>query len=359
MPEVSSGKWPSSRFIKAAELYRDEFEAIVANIESRQEGVLEIETSIVTNIRQKLSIYLSSAIRFHLRRFFDPPPLGYTLPSDDHPSPDFSGSRSETHEMVWMASSEEKSSISFILDSSNQLYQAPISYVLNLAIRRIYEYFEAHHDILKITDKNARSPNQELKESAQSKENADLDPYPGLSSSSLYCLSEEASDLHIMNDNEVQEVIEDIMLAKLALSAANAGKFIYSLILWPGVKSCIREVGGWHSNVELFARIFYEHNLNIDNPEDGHLILLRDIDGIMLELEKEKGQMGEIGSRGEGILNLFWNRFKTGKSRKYFRRFQDLLPSTHILIVTFFTIERQNQGKKKRMQMKESYDKLW
>ena len=74
MSNDDSMEWQSSRFVRAAEFYKEEFEAVVALLESRKEDTPESKMSIVTELRQKLALYLSSAIRFHLRRLFDPPP---------------------------------------------------------------------------------------------------------------------------------------------------------------------------------------------------------------------------------------------------------------------------------------------
>ena len=151
MPNEGSDKWPSSRFMRAAQLYKDEFEAIVALLESKREGTSVSKTLIFSPLRRKLCSYISSAIRFHLRRLLDPPPLCFTLPSESYQPPDFSACRAKTHELVWMASPEEPGSASSSDGEGSKLSKSPISYVLNVALCRIYAYFKALPDMIKVT----------------------------------------------------------------------------------------------------------------------------------------------------------------------------------------------------------------
>lgn len=300
--------YPSSRFISASQLYKNEFEAIIARIESKREAsnnnVEENSINshfnnskvISTHYRQTLCVHISSAIRFHMRRLFDPVPYGYTIASESNPAADYSKSRARTHEVVWMAMPDGADS------EDSKLAEAPMSYVFLFAIRRINVYM-----------KNLSSS---IKSAIPEESNTFC-----LTQASVKCLYTELSSNSkdygsVVQDNDVDDILYDISIAQNCLSAWRAAEFILSLMKWDGVKEAIHEAGGWQP-IETFATIFDRHKLQRDCPEESHFVLLRDMNILLKQLEKEKVTLTRRGFLSQNILHEMWKRFQRGSKKKY------------------------------------------
>lgn len=126
--------WPPSRFVQAAGMYRDELEAILAEMEAPKDG----QAYFPTTTKQRLSFHIFSNIRFHLRRLLDVPPSGFTLHHDGKPSNDYAKCRAQTYKLVGMHQPEHEKS-KYCRDQ--KLWETSLSYVFNVALRYIYRYF--------------------------------------------------------------------------------------------------------------------------------------------------------------------------------------------------------------------------
>ena len=120
--------WPSSRFSEACKYYRREFDLVLQSMISSNEAILYL------SLRERLGDFIGRAIRFYLRRFFNPIPLPYTTHSDDFPAPDLSFSRSRVHELVEMRDGNE--------GRDTATADGSISSVFGLAILRIQDFFD-------------------------------------------------------------------------------------------------------------------------------------------------------------------------------------------------------------------------
>ena len=212
-----------------------------------------------------------------------------------------------------MASSDDTESL-MSNEEESKLSESSISYVLNLALRHIYEYFEALPDIIHVmkTEKKKCDDDNVIGVPYKNMNLNELKDYFQLSSSSLHCLNDERRDLPIINDIDAKNILDDIYIADISLSASRAARFVLSLMKWPGVNGAIEKAGGWTNCIESFANILSRHHLDRDCPEDAHLILLKDVRVLVKRLENEKERMMEFGCLGQRVLHLMWKRFQRG-----------------------------------------------
>ena len=125
--------WPKSRFKSAAEVYANEL--------SYTKSMLKPD-DIVTHhsfVRKSLGDFIGRAIRFYLRKFFNPVPLA--LHSDGNDIPDYSKCRSRVHELVEMKDDEDNGHDTATADGS-------ISSVIGIALERMIKFFDLNCEMV-------------------------------------------------------------------------------------------------------------------------------------------------------------------------------------------------------------------
>lgn len=297
MPDESS-KWPPSRFIKAAEMYTNEFEAILAQVEAPDQANFFMSTT-----KQCISFYIFSNIRYHLRRLLDFPPSGFTVPSDNHPiQADYSKCRARTYEVVAMMcpSENEKGRVS----NEPKLWETSISYVFSLALSYLHSYFASSGRLKAVFD-------------VQNTFWSSLDGTPmlfAISQASRDILDQQSGDIF---DDDVSEIVGDINFAHVALAAFGGARFLLDLFNWPGVKSAIDEAGGF-APVEKMARLLQTHCLTDENDDSAHFELLVDLDELLRRLYSEMNEIKSAADAAKLFLQDMWVHLKKGKqfSRK-------------------------------------------
>eukprot|EP00568_Trieres_chinensis_P015297 CAMPEP_0183326826 /NCGR_PEP_ID=MMETSP0160_2-20130417/83241_1 /TAXON_ID=2839 ORGANISM="Odontella Sinensis, Strain Grunow 1884" /NCGR_SAMPLE_ID=MMETSP0160_2 /ASSEMBLY_ACC=CAM_ASM_000250 /LENGTH=767 /DNA_ID=CAMNT_0025494909 /DNA_START=52 /DNA_END=2355 /DNA_ORIENTATION=- len=304
MPQINGQTWPPSRFFGVAELYRCEFEIIAASVESQPKPDEDYNFISGSPIRERLSTLISSAIRFHLRRLFDPLPMAYTLPSDKYTAPDLSGCRARTHEVVELCPPNgfDKKDESNPADGPASLWERPISHVLLLALQRVHSYFQMQDDI-----------NSCIRESGDGDLSKPTVVF-ALSQASHRCLEGSTKD-RAFSETDLDDILHDIYLAHTCLSAARASKFILSLLRWPGVNLAIQNAGGWQ-DVESVSSILKMHHLDKVFSGEAHFALLSSIDELVKLLESNKKNIINAAKASQQVLQEMWSRFKRGKKKK-------------------------------------------
>jgi len=293
MPNAKHESWPPSRFTKAADLYKREFETIIAQMESGSDE----QIYFTSNTRHCLGSQIHSNIRYHLRRLFDFPPVGFTVPSEDQPiQEDFSECRARTYEIVALCAPEKSGS-----SDEPKLWETSISYVFNLALCYINAYFVS---------------SERLKSVFMMQRNISMSPngptsFFAISEASRACLDQSAIDLF---DDDVDAIMGDINVARLALGAFRAAQFLLDLLNWPGVKEAIDEAGGW-TPVEKLARIFQVHKLALDCPDSSHFELLVDFNALAHRLTIQLEEIKATSAVAQMFLQDLFSRFKRGKIR--------------------------------------------
>lgn len=310
MPNESS-IWPPSRFIKAAEMYTNEFEAILAQVEAPDQVNFFMSTT-----KQCISFYIFSNIRYHLRRLLDFPPSGFTVPSDDHPiQVDYSQCRARTYEVVAMMCPPENEKVR----PSNEpmLWETSISYVFNLALSYIHSYFAFSERLKAVFDV----------------QNAFLSSMNGtpmlfaISQASRDILDKQSGDLF---DDDISEIVADINFAHVALAAFGGAQFVLDLFNWPGVKSAIDEAGGF-APVEKMARLLQTHCLTDESDDSAHFELLVDLDELLRRLYAEMNEIKSAADSAQLFLQDMWVHLKKAGSRKNSRSERELMTKQELL----------------------------
>ena len=308
MPNDNERPWPPGRFIKASELYRAELEAMIATSGEDQfdngEGTSMI---LVSPLRDRLSTQIGSAIRFHLRRLFDPVPMFFTLPSKKYQPPDLSDCRAKTYEIVYLRAPD---GIEPSTDGSNgpaPLWDRPISHVFNLALQRTHSYYEIIDDInASLRDGCGGSP-----------------PSFVLSQASKRCLDGRSKD-NAVGEMDIDDILKDINIAHICLTAARSTKFVVSLLRWPGVAEAISDAGGWAPIEELAEKIGRFH-LDKDFPDEAHFGQLSNIENLLSKLDADRPGMLVAARASQRVLQDMWKRFKRGGKRMRRRHTFDLV----------------------------------
>jgi len=296
MPNDNGRPWPSARFIKASELYRAELEALVASSgKDETSNVEDTAMILVSPLRDRFSTQIGSAIRFHLRRLFDPIPMFFTLPSKHYQPPDLSDCRAKTYEIVYLRAPD---GIEPSTDGSSgpaPLWDRPISHVFNLALQRTYSYYEIIDEIkAALGGGSFGSPPSFL-----------------LSQASQRCLEGRSKDIGEM---DIDDILKDIDIAHICLTAARATKFVVSLLRWPGVAEAIGDAGGWAS-IENLARKIEKFRLDKDFPDEAHFAQLSNIENLLSKLDTDRSDMLVAARASQKVLQDMWKRFKRGGGR--------------------------------------------
>lgn len=299
MPNDHGRPWPPARFVQASELYRAELEAMVAlsGEEDTNENVDDAPLILISPLKDRFSTQIGSAIRFHLRRLFDPLPMFFTLPSDKYEPPDLSDCRAKTYGIIYLCSPE---GIQPSTDGSSgpaPLWDRPISHVFNLALQRIWAYSDIIDEV----------------EAALVGGSSASSPSFALSQASQRCLDGRSKDKTV-GEMDVDDILKDIDIAHTCLTAARASKFVISLLRWPGVAEAIEDAGGW-TPIEQLAQKLERFHLDKEFPDEAHFAQLANIDSLLSTLEANSSDMLASARASQKVLQAMWKRFKRGGGR--------------------------------------------
>ncbi len=281
-------QWPVRRFIKASECYRQEFDYIKHYV--TKEGGQDA-TSL---IRKSLGDFIGRAIRFHLRRLFNPVPCCLSSDSTDPKDlPDYSKSRSRIHEMIEMRDAEDDDS------RDTATADGSISSVIGIALQRIVEFRCLNDELIskQVEQKDGRFSKSFCRRPA-----------------SLRGLQERGCVVRL-NENDVKEVILDIEESHIILAGIRAARFINALLSWPGMSEAIKEIGGWNK-IESFASTFAQFKLENEMPQEYHFTLLQNVEEFSKEIERDLEALEEIEQTCEDCLRKMWKRFRCGTRNK-------------------------------------------
>jgi hypothetical protein len=301
MPDDNGRSWPASRFIQASEIYRAELEALIASsggdkVETSHCGEVDVSMVSVSPLRNYFSTQIGFAVRFHLRRLFDPVPMFFTLPSNKYQPPDLSECRAKTYQVVYLRSPEGIQTNTDGSDGPAPLWDRPISHVFNLALQRTHAYYDMIEEIqAALTSLESASPTFSLSQASQR------------------CLDSRSRDKAV-GEMEVEGILNDINIAHMCLSAARAAKFIQSLLRWPGVAEAINEAGGWRP-IEILAGKLDKFHLDEDFPDEAHFVQLSNIELLLIRLENDRENMLNVARASQKVLQAMWKRFKRGGGR--------------------------------------------
>lgn len=303
MPDDNGRPWPSARFIQASEIYRAELEALIASsggdkVETNhyRHGEVDASMTSLSPLRNNFSTHIGFAVRFHLRRLFDPVPMFFTLPSKKYQPPDLSECRAKTYQKVYLRSPEGINTSADGSDGPAPLWDRPISHVFNLALQRTHAYYDMIEEI------------QGALTSSES-----TFPTFALSQASQRCLDSRSRDKAV-GEMDVEGILNDIHIAHTCLSAARAAKFILSLLRWPEVAEAINEAGGWRP-IEILSGKLERFHLDRDFPDEAHFIQLGNIELLLIRLENDREDMLNVARASQKVLQAMWKRFKRGGGR--------------------------------------------
>ena len=276
--------WPVGRFRKASIQYREELSFIIAQIRSPNEN------SRISFVRSTLGDFIGRAIRFHLRRFFNPVPL--PLHSDGDNLPDYSSSRSRIHGILEMKDADDGDRDTATADGS-------ISAVVGIALQRMIQFFELNCEMMSRKD---------------------------YASNGGYCKSFcnrpasvggilERGCVIELEQEDIDEVLLDIKEGHTILAGVRACYFIKSLLTWPGVSDAISDVGGW-GKVESLASLFRICDLAQEMPAEDHFILLSDVNSLVKKIEHDNNMINDIEKQCEDSLRKLWKKFRCGTRNK-------------------------------------------
>lgn len=280
-------QWPAKRFSLASKQYREELFHVCSRLNKHS---LKISKSF---IRRNLGDFIGRAIRFYLRRYFNPVPL--PLHSDSDNLPDYSSSRSRVHEIVEMQDEDSEGRDTATADGS-------ISSVIGIALQRILQFYELNSDIL------ARRKSLNIKSDGCYVRSFCNRP------ATLRGLQERGCVIELSEEN-VHDIMQDIEESHIFLAGIRACKFIYSLLTWPGVSKAIDEVGGW-KKIEVLASTFQNCSLSCEMPAERHFILLGDVNALLKKIHKEADNLSAVEEECEDSLRKVWRKFRCGTRNK-------------------------------------------
>ncbi len=265
--------WPTSRFSKASQYYLSELELILSqNFEGNSQ------------VRYCLGDIIGRAVRFYLRKFFNPVPVSLHTYSDLE-QPDYNFSRSDIHKIVELADNEEQRDTA-VADGS-------ISSVVSLAILRIYEFNEFTGWFDSVT-----KPRLSFCDRSASQKGIEC-----------------RGSIIVLQERELEEVLRDVEESHIVLAGIRACRFFLTLMRWDGVVQAIEQIGGW-KNVEHFSKIFAEHRLEKEVPDEMHFQLLQNVEEFIDKIELDIDLLSQIETQCDDSLRRLWKRFRCGTKSK-------------------------------------------
>lgn len=265
--------WPKRRFKTVGEYYLSEFKYI--SFSNREN---------ISQTRQCLGDIIGRAIRFYLRRFFNPVPISLHSYSNSE-QPDYDFSRSIVHTMIELTDNEQQRDTA-VADGS-------ISSVVSLAILRISEF----NDFTGWFNSDSK-----LKMSFCNR----LASMRGI---------ECRGSVITLDENDIEEVLTDIDESHIVLAGIRACKFFLTLMKWNGIQEAIDEIGGW-KKVENFSQIFAENKLENEVPDEKHLHLLQNVEQLVTKIEADIENFSQLEEQCDDSLRRLWKKFRCGTKNK-------------------------------------------
>ncbi len=280
--------WPASRFMEACKQYQKELIYVVSEMGNG------IDKGHVSLVRTCLGDFIGRAIRFHLRRYFNPVPLPLYSDSDD--LPDYSNTRSCVHEIVEMKGDDEGGRDTATADGS-------ISSVIGIALQFMVHFSQLNAEIMK----------RRMDESTCSDDGKFVKSFFNRHASKRG-LQERGCVIKLSNE-DVEDIITDIEECHTFLAGIRARRFLHHLLTWPGVSEAIDDAGGWEK-VQLLAQIFDKGQLAKEMPAEQHFVLLSDVDSLLNDILNESETLKSIEQVCEENLRTIWKRFRCGTRNK-------------------------------------------
>jgi hypothetical protein len=286
--------WEETRFIEASRFYRKEFELMELAITEPDKAEVVLSKS---TIKKRLGEFIGRAIRFYLRKFFNPAPLVLTSETDENavfrtPRVESSSIRSRVHELVEMT----------IPDGAVGLNSAAadgaVSSVFSTALKRGFEFLILNDQI----------------------QGSDSETYV-----SNFCTSEATEKglgtkkaPVVLSDSDLEQILLDIEEAQISLAGVRGLTFIRELMHWPGVADAIQRAGGW-GRIEQYAGMCKRLGLGYACPEEIYFSILADMDVLLHRLNKGAAAMEITAQESDNSLRQVWRKFRCGTCYFLFR----------------------------------------
>lgn len=268
-------EWEAARFIKAARLYRQDIAGIHKAL---FQSMTLRESNVQLNLEKKLAESLGRAIRYHLRRLFNPV---YGTVIEDKSVNDAAFKRQSNISGIvqmylpdWYAASAD----SAVSDGS-------VAAIVGLALETIASDIGLQHFLA--NEFEVPSLPQDFFDSAASQQGVGSRPAP---------------------ENDFDTILEETNSAISFLSGAKACRFLQELMSFPEVSDEINRLGGWRI-VERLAKQFRSFHLDRLSPNDAHFVILEDVSSLLDRAEQYWIATKETADVCTDALNDQWERF--------------------------------------------------
>jgi len=266
-------QWPIQRFVIGSKYYGSELQVLASRLSYPDVITQHLQ------LEHFLGKLVDRLIRYYLRLFFNAQPPVLTTPSEQHPAPDFSSTRSRVHTMILLQYKNNTSS------RGAAAADGCISSFVNTALRRIYDW-------------------------QQNFVQEDLNHYP------LESLSATTMRGTIPpTECEIQDITLDIHYLHRVRLGTDACRFLAELLTWPDVDNAIRAVGGW-SEVEKYATLLDDYNLGQIQPDMAHFVLLKNVSYLIHQLNERRKMLEVLEHECHERLQFIWKQFKCGTRNK-------------------------------------------
>ena len=267
-------------------MYKADFDTILQCLVKRQSLA---ESTKHLSLEYQLATSLGRAIRYHLRRFFNPCYGEVTFADDVDDAT--KQCVSKVSDMVEMSNPEW-----YNTGNDTAVADGSISSVFSQAVEAVAHYFSIDF----------------------SKESFRIPDMPERFCASSACqrgLGTRRPPVTI-SEEDLDSIVHDMLAAQRFLACAKACRFLIELLHWPGVDDEILHLGGW-GVVEGYAALFEKHRLGRLSPLDAHLVLLSDMGRFEERIAKCWDLMESVAEECTAALDELWSRFECGtKSRK-------------------------------------------
>lgn len=275
---MTCGSWPIARFKAASKYYRNEFEALLDEAGKRS-----------SSMRYRLGDFIGRAIRYHLRRFFNPVPYPSMELSESDEAHVYSKCRSRVHEIIEMEAPEGGAMDTVAADGS-------ISCVVGIALLRIYNFWRLNDQTM--NGKNAKYMATFCHSSVSQR---------GLL---------QKGETIILTQEDLDKILLDISDCHTVLAGVRACAFVQKLLGNRAIMDAIEDIGGW-DKVQHYARMYEECELHYDCPDEAHFSLLRCVSSLVERLDADKNEFIKIEQICEESLRKLWKRFRCGTRNKH------------------------------------------
>uniref|UniRef100_A0A7S1YG87 Uncharacterized protein n=1 Tax=Grammatophora oceanica TaxID=210454 RepID=A0A7S1YG87_9STRA len=298
--------WPPKRFSQAAKHYREDCEKI-RNALNAGTVIPPSDANLRLRSEEQLGLGVECAIRYHLRRLFNPL---YFQPTTCEDLDDAGLERCNTNisrvsELLvfelppwYLGMMKGPGKESAVLDGS-------ISCVFSLAVQSIVNYvgaasFFAGDFIVETPDVFCSS--QASKRGLGSRKR----PIPRIS------------------EEDLRAVTDDIDVAQTFLAAAKACRFLITLLEWPGVMDEIRILGGWEI-IEEHAQTMSRLHLDRFVPESAHFVVLRSVDAFLSRIRSLWNDMQPKVATCTDALDTLYRQFECEtKNKRRLRKYPEI-----------------------------------